>query len=94
MLKPPGSKPLKLKCDILLSNVAVKFNLSRYIMVYNHSFKSGLAGRGRAVQVDPIKPTLKPPGTERLKLKCDSQLSTFAFKFNSRRYSAACWRWR
>ena len=28
----------------------------------------GLAGRGIAVQVDPIKPTLKAPGTKRLKL--------------------------
>ena len=39
------------------------------------------------MQADPFKPTLKPPGTERLKLKCDTQLSTFAFKFNLRRYS-------
>jgi len=37
------------------------------------------------VQVDPIKPKLKPPGTKRLKLKCDMLLSTFAFKFNLRR---------
>jgi hypothetical protein len=29
---------------------------------------------GRAVQVDPIKPTLKAPGTKRLKLKCDELL--------------------
>ena len=38
------------------------------------------------MQVDPIKPTLKAPGTERLKLKCDEPLSNFAFKFNLRRY--------
>jgi hypothetical protein len=38
------------------------------------------------VQVDPIKPTLKPPGTERLKLKYDEAPSKFAFKFNLRRY--------
>jgi len=38
------------------------------------------------VQVDPVKPTLKPPGTKRLKLKCDTVLSTFGFKFNLRRY--------
>jgi hypothetical protein len=42
---------------------------------------------GRAVQVDPIKPTLKAPGTKRLKLKCHKLLSSFAFKFNLRRYS-------
>jgi len=39
------------------------------------------------VQVDPIKPTLKPPGTNRLKLKYDDLLSIFAFKFNLRRYN-------
>ena len=38
------------------------------------------------MQVDPIKPTLKPTGTKRLKLKCDTQLSTSAFNFNLRRY--------
>jgi len=39
------------------------------------------------VQVDPIKPKLKPPGTKRLKLKCDMLPSSSAFKFNLRRYS-------
>ena len=39
------------------------------------------------MQVDPIKPTLKPPGTQRLKLKYDEVLSNFAFKFNLRRYN-------
>jgi hypothetical protein len=41
------------------------------------------------VQVDPIEPKLKLPGTERLKLKCDILLSTSAFKFNMRRYTLA-----
>jgi len=40
------------------------------------------------VQVDPSKPTLKPPGTKRLKLKHDTLLSSFAFKFNVCRYTA------
>jgi len=35
-----------------------------------------------------MKPALKPPGTQRLKLKCDIQHSTSAFKFNLRRYSS------
>ena len=35
--------------------------------------------------VDPVKPMLKPPGTKRLKLKCDVLLSSFAFKINLRR---------
>jgi hypothetical protein len=33
--------------------------------------------RGTAVQLDPIKPTLKAPGTKRLKLKCDEPLGRF-----------------
>jgi len=41
------------------------------------------------VQADPIKPTLKPTGTKRLKLKCDILLSTSAFKYNLRRYNGA-----
>ena len=44
--------------------------------------------RGRVVQVDPIKPVLKAPGTKRLKVNCDILLSNFAFKFNLRLYSA------
>ena len=36
------------------------------------------------MQVDPIKPKLKPPGIERLKLKYDEPPSNFAFKFNLR----------
>jgi hypothetical protein len=39
------------------------------------------------VQVDPIQAELKPPGTKRLKLKCDILLSTYAFKFSLRRYN-------
>ena len=38
------------------------------------------------MQVDPIKPKLKPPGSKRLKLKCDVPLPNVAFKFNLRRY--------
>ena len=42
------------------------------------------------MQVDPINPTLKPPGTKHLKLKCDILLSRSAFKFNLRHYSGVC----
>ena len=45
------------------------------------------AHQGRAVQVEPIKPTLKAPGSERSKLKYDEPLSTLAFNFNMRRYT-------
>ena len=41
------------------------------------------------MQLDPIKPTLKVPGTKRSKLKCDKPLSNFAFKINLRRYIEA-----
>jgi hypothetical protein len=33
-----------------------------------------------------MKPTLKAPGIERLKLRCDEPLSKFAFKLNLRHY--------
>ena len=49
------------------------------------------AGRhqGKPVQVEPMKPTLKVPGTKRLNLKYDELLSSFAFNFNLRRYIKA-----
>ena len=41
------------------------------------------------MQVDPIKPTLKAPGTMRLKLNCNKLLSCFAFDYNLRRHREA-----
>jgi len=41
---------------------------------------------GRAVQVDPIRPTLKAPGSNLLELQSDALLSSFAFNLNLRRY--------
>jgi glycogen synthase len=38
------------------------------------------------LQLDPIKPKLKSPGTKRLNPKIDILLSTSAFKSNLRRY--------
>jgi len=49
----------------------------------------GRRHHGRAVQVDPIRPMLKAPGCERLKVTCDDLLSMFAFNFNLRRYTMA-----
>jgi hypothetical protein len=40
-----------------------------------------------AVQLDPIKLTLKAPGNKRLKLKYDELPSNFAFNFNLRRHN-------
>jgi hypothetical protein len=48
-----------------------------------------LIRRGRAVQVDPMKPPLKAPGIKRLKLEHDEPLSSSGFNFNMRRYDAA-----
>jgi hypothetical protein len=42
-----------------------------------------------AVQIDPMKPTLKAPGAKRLKLKYDDPLSNFPFIFNLRRHIPA-----
>ena len=42
---------------------------------------------GRAVQVNPIKPRLKAPGTKRLKLKHEVLISTVTFNFNLHRYA-------
>ena len=54
-----------------------------------------MCGRlGRAVQVDPIKLNLKPPGSELLRLKCDDALSIVAFNFNPRRYTWGSGWWR
>ena len=39
------------------------------------------------MQVDPIKPTLKASGYDRLKLKFDDPLLNCAFNFNLRCYS-------
>ena len=43
--------------------------------------------QGGAVQVDPIKPTLIPPGTKLFKLQCDELLSNFVFNHDLRRYT-------
>jgi hypothetical protein len=43
-----------------------------------------------AAQVEPMKPTLKTYGPERLKLQHVELLTNFAFKFNLRRYNQVC----
>ena len=44
---------------------------------------------GRVVQIDPIKPMLKAPGTVLSKLEHDEALSNYAFKFKLRRCTSA-----
>jgi len=46
-LKPPGTKLLKLNCDLLLSTFAFKLNLCRYTMAYEVA-ASAAAGRAAA----------------------------------------------
>ena len=41
------------------------------------------------MQVDPVKPELKAPGSKRLKPKCDNPPSNFAFNLKLRRYILA-----
>ena len=100
-LKPPGTKRLTLKCDEPLSDLAFKINLRRYNAAPHDNFRLWLSSnptphfplvilqRGRVARVDPIKTTLKASGTKRLKLEHEKVLSSYAFKFNLRRYSAA-----
>ena len=44
---------------------------------------------GEAVQVEPMKPVLKAPGSKHLKLNHNNLLTRFAFNFNLRRYTSA-----
>jgi hypothetical protein len=41
---------------------------------------AGGGEHGTAVQVDPLKPMLKPPGTKRLKVKCGYNAFNFCFQ--------------
>jgi hypothetical protein len=47
-----------------------------------HVVRAGRDQPGRAVQVDPIKPTLKAPGSKLSTRRCDGPLSNFAFNLN------------
>jgi len=88
-LNPPGTKSLKLNDD------KTAFNYASILLSNSTCAGTGWwcrctgTWRGGAVQVGPMKPKFKAPGTKRLKLKCDILLSNVALKFNMRRYSAA-----
>jgi hypothetical protein len=51
-----------------------------------HTGMTAAGGQGRAVHVDPIKPTSEAPEIKRSILKYFQLLSSFAFIFNLRRY--------
>jgi hypothetical protein len=92
-LKPPGTKRLQQSAthcfQLLLSNSTC----ARYNKDMKRTDQNWMAApshrHGGTVQVDPIRPTLKPLGTTHLKLKHNEVLFKFAFKFNLRRYSTA-----
>jgi hypothetical protein len=91
-LKVPRCERLKLQSDDMLSNFAFKFNLRHHTLVEGceQNMRHALA-LGRAVQVEPIKHTLKAPGVKLLKLKCDKPLPKFASKFNLRCFNWDVW---
>jgi hypothetical protein len=73
----------------LLSMVAADasvygLGLKRRALAVLHSCLLTLGG---TVQIDPIKPVLKAPGSMLLKLRYDRPLPKIAFKFNLRRYN-------
>jgi len=89
--RPPVARAvlqrLKLTLHESLASMTNRFaftsNLRHYIKVLHleSSVKSEREiSRGKAVQVDPIKPTLKLPRTKRLKLLYVNMLSSFGFK--------------
>jgi hypothetical protein len=51
-LKPPGTKGLELKCDILLSTSAFKFNLRRYSTEILHAKAAAAASVTAAAAVE------------------------------------------
>ena len=59
--------------------IGLDFELS--IRLWKLGWRVGLFDPGRAVQVDPIKPTLKPPGTKSLRLKMLYTALNFCFQF-------------
>jgi hypothetical protein len=86
---------LKLKCDELLLSFSFHIQLAPLLEGRQPQHLAPVPDPqraedcGRAVQVDPMEPTLKAPEAKRLKLKYDELLSNFASNFNLRHYTAA-----
>jgi len=75
---------------LLVTTLRQPATLAKFV---RHATARGFAPKdvtGRAVQVDPVKPTLKAPGYKHLKLKHDKPPSNYAFKFNLRRFTLGC----
>jgi hypothetical protein len=77
ILKPPGTKHLKLNCEKMLSTFAFKFSLCRYKK--EGAAESGGGGgrrvRGRGLHSFqfPLNLSILPPFPLNLKLLCPSQ---------------------
>jgi HPt (histidine-containing phosphotransfer) domain-containing protein len=83
---PPGMPAAATDWTLLVGSVAVELgNVANYVKAVGALHMVPLLGR--AVQVDPMKPQLKAPGTKRLKLNYDAPLSSFAFNFSLRHYT-------
>ena len=54
-------------------------------MLLSVAIVPSLGRRGRAVQVDPMRPRLKAPKSKLLRLKHEKVLSSYGFEFNLRR---------
>ena len=67
--KAPETDLLTLKYVESLSTFAFKFDLCRYTPASCRTPTTAVPPtRGKAVQVDPVEPTLKAPGSKRLRL--------------------------
>ena len=73
VLDPSGS--FSLLRAVCLDHYLTYDAVCKILDLYGDDSESRLAALGEAVQLDPINPTLKSPGTRRLKLKCDKLLS-------------------
>ena len=74
------------ECKLLV--IGPTCDTARFCGLDASSAVDGTCCLGWAVQVDPIKPKLRPPGTKRLKPNCDVLLSNSASKSNLRRYTS------
>ena len=85
MLNAYGTERLKLEYEQLFSNFAFNFNVRRYIEAApsrkessESAARAWIAAHGMALQVNPMRHTLKAPGLSDGDLTCDELLSSFA----------------
>jgi hypothetical protein len=74
------------RLQTLLSNSTCAAKLRQRRDLDGQVVEAGRVHVGKAVQAEPMKPTLKAPGSKRLKLKSDEPRSNVDFNCNVRRY--------